>query len=128
MALEHPKVRDAVDELRAAGGRASLLVVEGRLGDARNHFSEAIEMLRPLRSLRTLADVLMLRGQVDARLGHLDLAEAAFIEAIECARSSGHRAGEARLRLCIAALDHARGHVQKALATARAAINPSASR
>jgi len=35
---------------------------------------------------------------------------------------SGHRAGEARLRLCIAALDHARGRVAKALAAYREAL------
>lgn len=107
---------------------ASLLVVEGRLDEARKHFSEASATLRPgpgmrgTGNLRTLADVLLLRGQVEARLGSLPDAEALFVEALEHARVAGHRSGEARLRLCIAALAHARGHVAKALAAYREAV------
>jgi len=105
---------------------ASLWVVEGRLDEARKHFAEASDTLRsgpPGRiNVRTLADVLLLQGQVEARLGSLAAAEALFRDALEHTQVAGHRSGEARLRLCIAALDHARGHVAKALAAYRATI------
>ncbi len=94
---------------------ASLLVVEGRFAEARAHYDSAIAQLRPMRSPRTLSDVLMLRGQLEARMGELAAAAKTFGEAHEQALVAQHRVGRARIALCIAALDHARGDVARAL-------------
>lgn len=94
---------------------ASLLVIEGRLGEARAHYDAAVAQLRPMRSPRTLSDVLMLRGQLEARMGELAAAAVTLVEAQEQALLAQHRVGRARIALCIAALDHARGDVTRAL-------------
>lgn len=94
---------------------ANLLAVEGRLAEARDHYLEADQALRAYGPSQTSADVLLLLGQVEARLGRLTDAEATFARATEVARASEHARGLARLALCRAALDHARGDIKQAL-------------
>ncbi len=101
---------------------ASLLVIEGRFAEARVHYDAAVTQLRPMRSPRTLSDVLMLRGQLEARMGELATAAVTFVEAQEQAFVAQHRVGRARIALCIAALDHAKGDITRALAGYRETV------
>lgn len=100
---------------------ANLRSTRGDFAGARKFYEEALAKL-PTSATRTIADLETMLGQLEARLGHLDLAETIFTRAAARAEASGHQAASARLAMNLAALAHARGDLGTALEGYRRAV------
>jgi tetratricopeptide (TPR) repeat protein len=100
---------------------ANLRATRGDFTGARKFYEEALDKLAPS-SARTIADIETMLGQLEARLGHLDRAQQLFTQAQARATEAQHHAAIARLQMNLAAIDHARGHLTRALKGYRQAV------
>lgn len=100
---------------------ANLRATRGDFAGAKKFYEEALAKL-PAGAARTRADLGTMLGQLEARIGHLDQAEALFAEALRQAEASHYQAAIARLSMNLAAIAHARGDLIAALDGYRRAV------
>ncbi len=100
---------------------ANLRATRGDFAGARKFYEEALDKLAPS-AARTIADIETMLGQLEARTGHLDRAQQLFTQAHNRASEAQHHAAIARTQMNLAAIDHARGHLARALKGYRQAV------